>query len=263
MKEDKYTKRRYKAFLVLEKEDRIFPVYIMRFPEGDGAEVIMRLEDDSMSSDDLLPLGENKMVLVKVDVNGGSLDIYRGTLVYRLGLQIHLRNVHFEETLQRRNDVKVPMVEPGMIMCLDAGREDVVIPVTFLDISAGGVGFQLDQKGEEEILEGDTFQFCFDKGKHKMYLDFEVCRVQEKEDGSVNCGGRFISLGRGQEAEIRKYAFEIERREIIRQRQIQDFLELENENLPEIPPDEEAAEEADAKETKDDEGHGRNGKKKH
>lgn len=224
MKDDKYTRKRYKAFIQLEKEESTFQVAIISFPEGSGVSVMLRLENEDLTEEELRPLRKSCPVLLKVDTRGGSLDIYKGILRYRVGRQIHLGQVSFVEQLQRRADVKVPMVEVGTIRCLDGGRRSEILPVTFFDISAGGIGFRVEVPGASVEI-GDRFQMCFKKSAKPLYVDFEICWASENDDGIFSCGGRFVGMGNWQEAEIRKFVFEVERQEILKQRKVQEILE--------------------------------------
>ena len=221
----------YNAFLAYideQEQEHSYPVYIVRFPEkgelegeGRNAEAVLRFKNEVSEEDVEKYMTTGTPVILKMD-EGSGMNVYDGTVTYQLKSFIHVHNLAFRERLSRRGEKKVPMVESGVIYKKETGDE-TEIPVEFRNLSVGGIGLVLKDP-ETVIEENEFYYFYFEKAKTPIQLLFQVRWTRRMEDGRLSAGGQFVGVRSGHEELIRKYVFDVEREEILQQKEIADRM---------------------------------------
>lgn len=215
--------RAFYSYVDEQEQEHNYPVFILKLPDKDEeGEAILRFKEEVPEEISERYMRTGAPMILKVD-EGGGMDVYEGVVTYQLKLFVHVQNLSFQERISRREERKVPMVESGMIY-EEAASDGGEIPVIFQNLSVGGVGFVLKDP-EMEIKEKGYYYFIFEKTQMPITLTFQVRWVRRLDDGRLSAGGQFVGVRRGQEEQIRKYVFEVEREEIRRQKDLADRME--------------------------------------
>ncbi|MEF9941565.1 MAG: PilZ domain-containing protein [Lachnospiraceae bacterium] len=109
-----------------------------------------------------------------------------------------------EGVIQRRHDIKIKTDFEVELTTINSDDEELNIPVTVKDISAGGLFFL----STEYFYEGQEFFFVFDKGSIPLPLTAMVLRRQNTDDEEVyGYGCQFLRLSSAKESIIREFVF--------------------------------------------------------
>lgn len=235
-----------KAFINDGTKSEPIPVYVLSMDEENEAVVNVNTEDkdpDEVAENVALRLWEGKLVEIGIFKGGEGVMLYTGKVAYALRERIHITILNFQGSLQRRTDVKARFSCEGIVETLFSCRQSE-IPVSFRDISSGGIGFFVDKEFDDCLIINERYKTVFDKGSEPVTLCFNLLWTDELEDGRINCGGRFYNLNNATDVIIRKFVFDREREE--RRRMME---EIEREQLAaEIAAEQEKQQDAEEEE---------------
>lgn len=217
-----------KAFINDGTKNEPIPVFVLSMEENGEAIANVNMEDrdpDQVAETVALRLWEGKLVELGILKGGEGVMLYTGKVSYVLRERVHIQVLNFEGSLQRRTEVKARFSGSGTIEPLFNCRISE-IPITFRDISSGGVGFFIAAEFGDCLIVNQKYRTVFDKGRELIALNFELLWIEELADERINCGGRFLDLSNSSEMVIRKFVFDREREE--RRRMME---EIERERL--------------------------------
>lgn len=150
-----------------------------------------------------------------------GLVVFTGTVTYILGSRIHIGDLEFLETIQRRKDVKVKYASRGTVSTLDGQYR---FHILFENISAGGVGFkflsdgysrQIIQPGAEMMLEFEP------EDSRPVQLSMTIVRTTGNDDkGLIHAGAQFETMRHGTEVQLRQLVFRCQKEENTREREL-------------------------------------------
>lgn len=217
-----------KAFINDGTSNEPIPVYVLSMEEGNEVIVNVKMEDkdpDQVTEEVSRRFYEGKLVEIGIAKGGMGVSLYTAKVSYILRERLHLEILSFQQTLQRRKDAKARFSEKGTIFCMFPCEMEE-FPITFRDISTGGVGFFADETYEKYLVLNQTYNTVFTRSEPHLSLNFELLWITPLDDGRINCGGRFIQSSPSQEVAIRKFVFDQEREERRRMKE-----EIEREEL--------------------------------
>ncbi len=174
------------------------------------------IDPDSDMPDWIVPGAE---VFLNIVWPSKGVVVFVGEVTYVLGQRIHIGNLKFKETIQRRKDVKVHYSGKGTLYTED---RQGAFPVMFKNISASGAGFLISDTPEarEAITEGGACILSFQPFDDRILeLTSTVIRANPVEStGRIDCGIAFKNVKPGIEMNLRQLVFKMQKEENIRDR---------------------------------------------
>ena len=150
-----------------------------------------------------------------------GLVVFSGKVTYLLGNRVHIGDIQFMETIQRRKDVKVKYATRGALITPDRKTSFLII---FENISAGGVGFKMltDGYSKNAVVPGAEFILEFEPEEEKIIqIPLHIIRTTGQENSSlIHAGAQFDSLRPGIETLIRQLVFRCQEEENTREREL-------------------------------------------
>lgn len=212
-----------RAFINDGTKNEPIPIYVISMDETE--EVIVNVNSEDRDPDAVVAgvserLYEGKLVELGIFKGGEGVMLYTGKISYVLRERVHIQILDFQGNLQRRKDVKARFSADGTMECQFSSRLSE-IPVTFRDISSGGIGFFVSQEFDDCLVVNEKYKTEFEKSIPPIVLYFSLLWKDDMSDGRINCGGRFVSLNNNADVQIRKFVFDREREE--RRRMMEDI----------------------------------------
>lgn len=146
--------------------------------------------------------------------------VFRGQITYVLRNRVHVGHLVYDDTIQRRNDVKVSFTGTGF---LAEPGEQFGLQVNFRNISAGGLGFTVpDNSTGRKLIPGHSYRISFSLDGTDVYeTTILLLRAEpDEEEEVIDCGAQFINFKGSTEAEFRSAIFAQQREDTKLEREL-------------------------------------------
>ncbi|MGN1349845.1 MAG: PilZ domain-containing protein [Anaerovoracaceae bacterium] len=177
-----------------------------------------------LSDDNQVPdwITEDTYVSMNVVWPSKGLVVFSGVVTYVLGSRIHVGDIQFMETIQRRRDVKVQYNSEGRLISKDGSYRFHII---FENISAGGVGFKMltDEYSRREVVPGAEFTLEFnpENDEKVVRIPLKIVRCTgSDEHGLLHAGASFENLRPGTESLLRQLVFQQQKEENAKEKEL-------------------------------------------
>lgn len=183
----------------------------------------LEIDPDSIIPD-WLTIGSD--VLFNIVWPSKGVVIFSGKITYIIGQRVHIGNLQYRETIQRRKDVKVRYDEEGLLY---SGDKLSKFSIRFKDISAGGAGFtaEANERTRLTLERGKTCILSFIPFDEKrIELTSTIVRASES-NGIIHCGIAFKNVRPGVEMNLRQLVFQLQKRETLKDKSSNKFESIE------------------------------------
>lgn len=168
-----------------------------------GKGLLLNLDEDDNVPEWITPY---QNIVLNIIWPSKGLLVFNALITYVLGHRVHIDDIAYVGTIQRRKDLKVPFFGIGTLSDESTG---FVSSVNFNDISAGGIGFRMpDITDSERFIMSNDFSLRFTFDEKNMYnTSIRILRADPGKDGQLQCGAQFFNQNAKFETELRSFIF--------------------------------------------------------
>lgn len=168
-----------------------------------GKGLILNLDVDDTVPEWITPY---QNIVLNIIWPSKGLLVFNALITYVLGHRVHIDDIAYVGTIQRRRDLKVSFSGIGTLSDETTG---FVSSVKFNNISAGGIGFTMpDITDSQRFVISNDFNLRFTFDEKNMYdTSIHILRADLGKDGKMHCGAQFYNQNAKFETELRSFIF--------------------------------------------------------